>query len=212
MLSNQIIICTREEAGVSYQQIVNLMHESFQERLDQGLHYSCSFMTEDQFRQKTRNGIVFVAIDNITGTLVGTNTLNILNDDGKKYGYMEYVAVKSSYKHSGVGAQILHNLRRKALDANCSYILSDTSTKATSAVQYHLKNGFKIIGLESYRSTNYWSYVFRMQLVPSLIWNNSVFLKIHYWCSFVFIRLTRNIDGSDRWIGKLYKKLIKCKN
>ncbi len=209
-----IKIYKREEVGISYKQIVDLMHESFQERLDHGLKYTCSFMTEQQFIEKTENGLIFVALDEDSGELVGTSTLNIHTDGKQKYGYMEYVAIKSDCKHKGIGSLLLRNLRQKATEeAGCSYVLSDTSVKASSAVLYHLKNGFKIIGLESYRSTNYWSYVFRMQLEPSFLWNNPVFLKLHYWLSYVFIKTTRDINGNDTSLGKVYKNLRKiCKN
>lgn len=203
----------KEKPDISYKEIVDLIHESFQERLKQGLHYSCSYITERQFVEKTKNGIVFIAIDTGTNTLVGTSTLNIHVNKGIKYGYMEYVAIRSNNKHSGIGTQLICTLKEKAKKNECAYILSDTSTKATSAVRYHLKNGFKIIGLESYRSTNYWSYVFRMQIAPSRLWHNSLFLKFHYWNSYVFIKLTRNIDGTDTRLGFLYKRIKKlCKN
>ena len=204
----------REEVDISYKQIVELIHESFQERLGQGLRYSCSFMTEQQYVEKTKNGLIFVAIDEESGAFVGTCTLNIHIDGETRYGYMEYVAIKSDYKHKGIGSLLLQQLRQKAImEMGCSYVLSDTSVKADSAIRFHLKNGFKIIGLESYRSTNYWSYVFRMQLEPSFLWNNSVFLKLHYWCSYAFIKTTRDINGNDTSLGKIYKKLTKiCKN
>jgi len=204
----------REEAGISYKQIVDLLHESFQERLAQGLRYSCSYMTEEQFIEKTKNGMIFVAIDDESGDLVGTSTLNIHSDGKQKYGYMEYVAIRSDYKHQGIGSLLLLLLRLKAAkDAGCSYVMSDTSVKAESAVHYHLKNGFKIIGLESYRSTNYWSYVFRMQLVPSALWENPIYRKLHYFFSYIFIKTTRDINGNDTTFGVFYKKMRRlCKN
>lgn len=207
-----IKIYRREETCISYKQIVDLMHESFQERLEQGLRYSCSFMTEEQFIEKTKNSLIFVAIDEDNGKFVGTTTLTVHIGKKQIYGYMEYVAISSDYKHKGVGSLLLQRLKN-TIELGCSYILSDTSVKAESAVRYHLKNGFKIIGLESYRSTNYWSYVFRMQLSPSFIWNNPVFLKMHFGLSYAFMKMTRDVNGNDTLLGKIYKKVKKiCKN
>lgn len=209
----KIKCCKREEACVSYKDIVELIHESFQERLDKGLRYSCSFMTEEQYIQKTKGGIIFVAIDEESGCLAGTAVLNLRFDGKRKYGYLEFAAVNNSYKHCGIGSLLLLLRKEAAINAGCNYILSDTSTQAESAVKYHLKNGFKIVGYESYRSTNYWSYVFRMQLTPSVLWNNNFYLKLHYLCSYIFIRLTRTINGGDTFLGKIYKKLKKiCKS
>lgn len=206
----KIYITTREETNVSYEDIVNLLHESFQERLEQGLKYTCSYINVEQFIEKTRNGIILVAIDSNNNELVGTGTINIIKYKRHKYGYFEYDAISSKYKRKGIASKLIKKRKQIAINNGCEYILSDTSTKATSAVIYHLKNGFKIVGLESYRSTNYYSYVFRMQLKPSLIWNNCIFIKIHFILSYIFIKLTRNIDGGDTKIGKIYKRL--CKN
>ena len=159
-------IYKREDANITYKQIIDLIHESFQERLDQGLRYSCSFMTEEQYKERVKNGIILVAIDNDSNKLAGTLALNKYLDNGEIHGYTEYIAVSNNYKHYGIGSLLMHEMRKVAKREGCFYILSDTSTKANSAVKYHVKNGFKIIGLESYRSTNYWSYVFRMQLKP----------------------------------------------
>ena len=207
-----ILVYKRKSTNITIKQIVTLLHESFQERLNEGLHYTCSSITEEQFIKKTKDGIIFVAVDESTNELIGTSTLNVHNEK-QKYGYMEYVAIKNTYKHGGIGSLLLKHLRKEAMALGCEYIISDTSTKASSAVRYHLKNGFKIVGLESYRSTNYWSYVFRMQLRPSFIWNNSLYLKTRYILSFIFIKMTRTIDGSDTWIGKVIKVIRKgCKS
>ena len=211
MMNIQIYI--KQATNISYRQIVTLMHESFQERLDKGLHYSCSSMTEEQFIEKSKKGMVFVAIDKGSNSLVGTTTLNIYSKNKKKVGYMEFVAIDNNYKHKGIGTMLLQQCQRTAKEIGASHILSDTSTKATSAVKWHLKNGFKIVGIESFRSTNYWSYVFRMQLEPSIIWNNCYFLKLYYLRSYLIIKLSRHIAGADTKLGKFFKKTQKiCKN
>ena len=208
-----IEILEREKANVSYAQVVELMHEAFQERLEQGLNYSCSSMDVTQFMEKTKNGCVYVAIDKDTGILAGTTPINFHQGKKRPYGYMEFVAISNDYKRFGIASRLVRTITDRGKAEGCDYILSDTSVNAGSAVKFHLKNGFKIIGLESYRSTNYWSYVFRMQLEPSLLWNNPLFLKLHYWFSYIFIKTTRDIYGNDTAIGKFYKRVKGlCKN
>lgn len=202
-----------EETNYTYLDIVDLLHESFQERLDQGLCYTCSFITEKEYKKKTSNSIVCVAIDDEKG-LCGTAVLTVMVDHNNvKYGYYEYNGVRSDMKGKGIGTLLYRYREIEALKYGCDYLMSDTSTQAESAVKYHIKNGFKIIGLESYRSTNYWSYVFRKQLSPSKKWNNVWFCKWHYLRSWIFIKVTRDINGNDTIIGRIYKIIKKkCKN
>ena len=208
-----IKIYRREDTDVTYKQIIDLLHSSFQERLAQGLRYSCSFMTEEQYIEKTKKGIVLVAIDEETKKLAGTTTLNLDTVSGVKRGYMEYVAIEDAYKHCGIGNLLVEEIKKLAVLEKCSYILSDTSTQAISAVRYHLKNGYKIVGLESFRSTNYWSYVFRMQMIPSKKWESDVYCKFRYFLSWLFMHITRDINGNDTTIGKIHKVIKrKCKN
>lgn len=208
-----VVIHKIEETNYTLKDVVNLLHEAFQERLNQGLHYSCSYITEEQFREKTANGIVCVAIDDELG-LCGTATITMKVDKRNvKYGYNEYNGIRSDMKRKGIGTLLYIYIEREALKNGCKYLMSDTSTQAKSAIKYHLKNGFKIVGLESYRSTNYWSYVFRKQLVPSKMWNNTFYCKWQYLKSWIFIKSTRDINGNDTFGGRLYKTLRKrCKN
>lgn len=202
----KIEIFQKEETNITYRQIIELLHEAFNEHLQNGLIYSCSYIQEEEYISKVKNGFCYVVI--INNTLVGTGVLSIIKHKKKRYGLLQYGAIKPNYQHKGIGSLLLNKRKEQALKCNCHYLLSDTSVNADSAVNYHLKNGFKIIGIESYRSTNYWSYVFRMQLTPSKLWNSSIFLRLHYICSYIFIRTTRRIDGSDTMIGIIYKKII----
>lgn len=208
-----IVIHRIEETNYTYQDVVSLLHEAFQERLNQGLRYSCSFITEKQFKEKTSNSIVCVAIDDESG-LCGTATLTIKTDyKNVKYGYNEYNGIRNNMKRKGIGTLLYTYIEREALNNGCQYLMSDTSTLAKSAIKYHLKNGFKIVGLESYRSTNYWSYVFRKQLALSKKWNSTFYCNLQYLQSWIFIRLTRDINGNDTILGRLYKTIKKkCRN
>lgn len=201
------------DTNISYNQLADFFHTAFKERLEQGLHFTCSDMTAEQFESKMKDGYVFVALNKETEGLVGTVTIHVNTDKrGNVYGYHEYLAVDPSAKHSGVGTRLAQAWTSMLLEQKAKYVLSDTACDATSSVNWHLKNGFYIYELESYRSTNYWSYVFIKYLDDSV--KKSPFkIKMHYWRSWLFIRITRNQDGSDTTIGKLYKRIkSKCKN
>lgn len=95
-----------EETTYVYKDVVDLLHEAFQERLDQGLRYTCSYITEEQFREKTSYVIVCVAVDASLG-LCGTATLTIKTDKkGVKYGYNEYNGIRSDLKGKGIGTML----------------------------------------------------------------------------------------------------------
>lgn len=201
------------ETTITYQQLADMQHAAFKERLEQGLLFTCSFMTTEQFEAKMKDGYVFVALNKETGELLGSVTIHVNKDKkGNIYGCHEYLAVSPLAKHSGVGSKLAQAWNALLQDKHAKYVLSDTACRATSSVNWHLKNGFQIYELESYRSTNYWSYVFIKYLDDS-IKKSPLQIKLHYWHSWLFIRITRHKNGSDTGVGRLYKKLTgKCEN
>ena len=88
-------------------------------------------------------------------------------------------SVHPEYKGKGIGSLLIKALRAKALEQNCEYISCSTAVDAVSAVKVHLKNGYQIVGLKSFKSTNYYSYLFRMQLKPSQ-WSDPSYCKRQY--------------------------------
>lgn len=208
MEKTQIDIRLLSDSNITYQQIVELMHASFEERIQQGLRFTCSSMTAEQFEKKVHDGFTFVALNTETNELLGTATLHIKKDKkGIVYGYHEYLAVSPKAKHLGIGTKLLkERLLLLLLSHGGKYVMSDTACGATSSVNWHLKNGFLIYELESYRSTNYWSYVF-IKYLDNSIRKSNVQIKLHYWSSWLFIRLTRNVNGQDTKLGKLYKRI-----
>lgn len=207
----EVVINLLSETNVSYQQLTDLLHAAFEERLEQGLNFTCSTMSAEQFEAKMKDGYVFVALNKETNELLGTVTIHVGTDkSGNVFGYHEYLAVSPKVKHLGVGTKLALAWDALLKEKKAKYVLSDTACGATSSVNWHLKNGFQIYELESYRSTNYWSYVFIKYLDDSI--RKSLFqIRMHYWWSWLFIRTTRHKNGSDTAIGKLYKK-VKCKN
>lgn len=198
-----------EESLYSYEDVIALMHSSFDERIQQGLYFTCSTLTAPQFREKTKDSIVLVAWDSDSKELLGTVTITMRKDrKGTVYGYHEYLAISPKAKRLGVGTKLLEELVVIINRVGGQYILSDTAVGAKSSVRWHKKNGFMIIGLMSYESTNYYSYLFRRQLVPSFKWSNPFFCWVLYVKSSVNIRLRRKADGSSTRISSIIKKLL----
>ena len=205
-----IVIDRIENTHFTYGQVVNLIHSAFEERLSQGLHFTCSSMSEDQFRAETKKGVVFVSFDADTETLLGTMTVHIRRDKkGVVYGYAEFLAISPEAKRLGIGTGLLQELVSFIISAGGQYVLSDTAVGANSSVQWHLKNGFKIIGLQSFPNTNYYSYIFRKQFSSSGLWNTDWYPALVYWVSYVKIKSIKKEDGSFTLLGSFFKRLMK---
>lgn len=199
-----------KKTDFSLEEVLRLIKESFQERLLDGLNFTCSRMSIEQFRQRVSDGVVFVAIDD-GKKLVGTGSLHVYIDDAIcRYGYVEYLAVHPAYKRSGIGSMILNAQMKYLEERKCLYALSDTAVGATSSVRCHLKNGFKKIGVESYRSTDYYSILFRKNIVPSKKWDNRLFTSFVYFRSCISKRLFYKPNGQKRaWFNWFVSKVKK---
>lgn len=209
----EVAVKLLSETNITYSNLADLLHAAFEERLDQGLHFTCSTMTAEKLEAKMKGGYVFVALNKETVELLGTVTMHVdMDKRGNVFGNHEYLAVSPNAKHTGVGTELAKAWNTLLQKKKAKYVLSDTACGATSSVNWHLKNGFQIYELESYRSTNYWSYVFIKYLDDS-IRKNPLQLKLHYWCSWLFIKITRHKNGQDTSFGKLCKKFKdRCKN
>lgn len=209
-----VVVKKMQETNVTCEQIVSLMHESFKEREEQGLKYTCSYMDAETYQKKAKNGIVLVAIDENSGELYGTGMVHIYtNKWGAKYGYIENLAVSPEKKRLGIGSLLLRERIKFIEESGGEYVLSDTAIGAESAVKYHKKNGFKIVGLRSYKTTNYYSYLFRLQLRPSLVWNNNVLVKFIFSFSYIKTKIKFTRNGEKRMLYNLFCKVRKsiCK-
>lgn len=201
-----IVIRTKDEA-ISWENLVELLHEAFQERLEQGLNFTCSFMSAADLRQQLENCTVFIAVDTDNGMLVGMAAMDVNKSEEGLCAYMLDLAVKPQYKRCGIMALLHQKLVEMAKANGCEYITSDTATLARSSVMWHKKNGFKIIGLDSFSSTNYYSYIFRKQLVPDSLWCNSLYCWLHYLYSALRCKIRFHADGKNTKLMNFYLKM-----
>ena len=203
-----------QDANLSYEQIVALMHESFKERENQGLKYTCSYMDVEAYKKNANDGTVLVAVDSDSGKFCGTEMFHIyVNEKNARYGYIENLAISPEMKRMGVGSLLFKEILRLMKESCCEYVLSDTAVDAQSAVKYHKKNGFKIVGLYSYKTTNYYSYLFRLQLKPSLVWNNNVLVKFIFFISYIKTKIKFTRNGEKRIMYNMFCRVRKsiCK-
>ena len=199
----------QKDENTSWEELTNLLHDAFQERLDQGLHFGCSYMTPEAFERASAKAVVLLAIDKDADRLVGTSSVVIHRDDDATWAYFQNTAVHPDYKHQGVGSKLEEGRTAVARENGCQYAMGDTATGAKSSINFRKKYGFRIVGLKSWPNTNYYSYVFRKQLVPDAKWDNPLYCKLEYWKSSIKCRMYHLANGQPRkskWLD-LYKKL-----
>ncbi|NLE06314.1 MAG: GNAT family N-acetyltransferase [Crenarchaeota archaeon] len=205
-----VIIKELADTNITYEQIVDLIHRSFEERLDQNLLFTCLFIDVDSFKVKTSLGIIFVALNAVSNELLGTAYIQLKKDkNNDAYGYFEYLAIDPKVKRMGVGTKLCKSCYDFVIAAGASYILCDTDVQAKSSINIHLKNGFRIIGLRSYPSTNYYSYLFRKQLKKSKKWDNIFYIKLIFIESYFKTKLTLKKSGEPTVLLSFYRWLKK---
>ncbi len=191
----------------SWEDLANLLHEAFQERLDQGMRFTCSFMNADELRYQMADSIVLIAKKQENSQLVGMAAIDINQTNSAIWGYMSNLAIRSEFKRCGIMSSLHRHLVDIAESNGCKYIKSDTAVGAESSVKWHLKNGFKKAQLHSFSSTNYYSIIFRKQLVPHPLWSNSFYCWFRFQLSALKCRMCFHADGKPTWLMKRYLKI-----
>ena len=205
-MNNSLTICRIEDSPFSFKDVIDLIHDSFQERLDQGLHFTCSSLTVDQYESNTKDGPVIVAYNSESSLLLGTLSGHLFVDnDNVSYAYIEYLAINNTVKRTGLATELLLKMQELMAEFEAAYMISDTACSAKSSVSWHLKNGFRYVALRSYRSTNYYSFVFRKQLVGVSKWDNWLYRNCRFSlsCAKTVLKWTKN--GKERLWFKLFR-------
>ncbi len=154
-----------------YEEITELLHESYREHLEAGRHYLAAVQTVEQTKERLDGSYCVVAYDN--DRLVGTMSFRIQkNENHKRRKWYEddvrifvgQLAVLPSYRNSK--AMVLMAMKASTLDdvKAAQSVITDTSTQAHNLVDSYLKMGFQIVDLISWETTNYYSYVFRKNM------------------------------------------------
>lgn len=181
-----------------YPQLLKLIHQSFDERKEQGLNFTCSDYTIEDLKQKILCGKAFIALDK-AGNVLGISSCSIHSKRNHKYAYAIITAVSPLCKGTGVGTALYKSRKEYIKECDCDYVISDTAIGAKSSVQWHLKKcNCRIIGYQSYKSTNYYSYVFREDLKPVGLFEKYFFSRMHRFLSFLKNRVMKDSNGNYR--------------
>lgn len=204
-----IKICLLQDTSFTHADVLELIKESFRQWQENGIESSLLKLTPISFVEKTANAVVLVAIDDASDTLCGTTSCSIIRDkQGKRYAYNKYSAITSKTKHSGIGSSLLRYEKQLAIEERCSHILSDTCVLAKWSVNWHKKNGFRIVGLESFTTNDYYSYIFRLQLKKPSFWSSPLYCRLRFVFSWIKTRLMCDSRGNKTLIGRLVIRIV----
>jgi GNAT superfamily N-acetyltransferase len=209
-MTDNIKISTREEAGVSLEAVYSLCEDSFRQWTDFGI--DLNLYSLERYKNIIRNATIFVAINTETGELLGTHSLQ--PNRKKKYVYGCFLAVSSKAKHMGIGTKMFQVEEEHVRKAGFHYFQETTSVKAFWSVNWHRKNGYRIIGYKRSPAKNTAFYIFRKQLTPSLFWSGPlapITAYLHFLVSYTITCLCKTSSGELNILGKIAKKAVKKK-
>jgi len=207
----QIEVMTLGQTNFSLHDVYHLTQEVYSSRAAEGIDFTVTKQSFEEYEKKIKEShkTVFVAINIENGELCGSAALTIHSKKkGRKYGGMTNVAVRKDYQHDGVGTLLLLRCKIAAQNNGCEYLISTTAWNALSSVRWHLKNGYREIGLTSDKENNYYSLCMRMQLKSPSVWNLKAFTNSVFLLSVIKTKLLFEQDGSITAIGKLLKKIF----
>ncbi|MBR1626119.1 MAG: GNAT family N-acetyltransferase [Bacteroidales bacterium] len=125
------------------------------------------------------------------------------------YIYGQYLAVSPIAQRVGVGKMLLEKGVEIAKENNLTYISGDTSQYATWSIKWHKRMGYKIVGYDSFYKTDYYSYIFRLQIKPSILWNNALFCKIVFLFSYIKTKAMMTNKGELTFFGRLVSRIYR---
>ena len=200
-MSRKIIIKTYKEAEVSVEELYKLEQVAFQQWTDAGLYTPISNTSVERLQLYIADKAVFVAQDEATGELLGMHTLKLNKRKGRADG--ANLAVSPKAQHEGIASRML-----------------ETAIPATWSVQWHLKNGYHIVGYSRSERNNYASYIFRKQIATDvrhhptdLLWTKpiaSLTAKLLYCLSWLATNICKSKSGKLNAIGRIAKE-VRCK-
>ena len=165
-MHRNIVIRTYNETEVSVEDLYELRIAAFEQWTDAGLNILESKTTIEQFRRYIKDKTVFVAQDESTGELLAMRTLTLNSQKGCVAESNLSVAPKA--KRQGIATRLIETEVRWLRERGYRYTTCSTAIPATWSVQWHLKNGYHIVGYSRSERNNYASYIFHKQIATDV--------------------------------------------
>ena len=199
---------------MSVEETYRLRKASFQQWIDAGLYTSVAHATMESFQRYIADKAVFLAQDEATGELLGMHTLRLNKRKGKADG--ADLAVSPKALHEGIASRMLEVEAQRLRKVGYRYIVENTAIPATWSVQWHLRNGYRIVGYSRSEKRNYPIYIFRKQIAidvrhhpTDLLWTKPVApitAKLRYCLTWLATNICKSKSGKLNWIGRMAKR------
>ena len=219
-MRRKIIIKTNKEAQVPVEALYELRQAAFGQWTDEGLDASEVYGPVERFRRYLNDKLVFVAQDAETGELLAMRTLKI--NKKKECAAESNLSVSPNAKRQGIGTQLFAAETQWLIGAGYKYVTCSTATTATWSVQWHLKNGYYIVGYSRSERNNYASYIFRKQIATDvrhhptdLLWTRPLApltAKLLYCLSWLATNICKSKSGKLNAIGRIAKEVRRIRN
>lgn len=124
---------------------------------------------------------------------------------------LRIAAISPQCKRMGIGRKMFNHVQKKAEEAGCLYLQTDTSCKAKSSRAYHQSCGFENWYYTHWRTTNYYSIVMRKELPPGKRMPRFQRYKSLVQ-SYLSVHFRYNTEGQERSLYYRLKALLRKKS
>ena len=197
------------ESPFSLEDVVKLIHASFNERKEQGLLFGCSEITVKEYESYAKDAIILVAYEEQLNRLLGTTAFTVKQNGNDFYAYNEFTAVSPEVKCKGIGTMLLLKEFKLAENEGCTYVLSDTSVRAKSSINLHKRVGFQLMYFTNFANNNFYSVVMRKNLYEQNNCFNNLSRQLNLFTSYIKIFLCQKPTGELKLIGKISRRIKK---
>ena len=204
-MRRKIIIKTNKEAQVPVEALYSLFQESFRQWSDNGIDSPFLHKTLEEFDRVIERSAVFVALDADNAALLG---MHCFTKYRSRYVFDYFLAVAPQMQEQGIATQLLQEEVTYLQQRGCRYMKCTTSAAAPWSVEWHLKNGYHIVGYNRSETSSHPTYTFRKPIAPSLLWSRPLApltAKLLYCLSWLATNICKSKSGKLNWLGRMAK-------
>ena len=171
----------------------------------------------DYFARYMEENTVFVAHDKATSELLAMRVVKL--NPVKGCAAEANLSVAPKAKRQGIGTRLIEAEVEWLKERGYRYTTCSTAIPATWSVQWHLKNGYYIVGYSRSERNNYASYLFRKQIAvdvrhhpTDLLWTRPiapVTAKFLYVATYLATCICKDKAGKLNWIGRIIKRSLR---
>ena len=213
-MRRKIIIKTNKEAQVPVEALYSLFQESFRQWSDNGIDSPFLHKTLEEFGKVIERSAVFVALDADNAALLG---MHCFTKYRSRYVFDYFLAVAPQMQGQGIATQLLQEEVVYLQQRGCRFMKCTTSAAAPWSVQWHLKNGYYIVGYNRSETSSHPTYTFRKQIAidvrhhpTDLLWTKPIApltAKVLYCLSWLATNICKSKSGKLNAIGRIAKEV-----